>query len=271
MLSYCYVGHGYATNKLTINQKKIVQLLSYFGIIYIPQKQSVIASDLFFYPTSIAINMIFQTSNTYNNNQKNKIKQATDDDADILVDKQNKTTTSTTNTNLSSYNSNISNNLRIIVQTNFQVVAYISNELHFAMLSLFVDISIRFPNMAIGRITRNKAKEAYKVGITVQQIIDFMTIHAHQETKKKNSFFVVPENVQDQLVLWEMENHRIKEDDAVVIDFKDIQGVTRENFKFLIKNLKHVNVILWSDDQQMVIAISTKSFQYVQAYIKENL
>jgi hypothetical protein len=42
--------------------------------------------------------------------------------------------------------------LDVIVETNMQVVAYVSSELHLAMLKLFVDISIRMPNMAMGKV-----------------------------------------------------------------------------------------------------------------------
>jgi hypothetical protein len=45
--------------------------------------------------------------------------------------------------------------LTIIVETNFQVVAYVNSNLHLAMLSLFVDTRtmIRLPNMVSSAIS----------------------------------------------------------------------------------------------------------------------
>ena len=65
--------------------------------------------------------------------------------------------------------------LHVLVQTNFQVTAYLDNALHLAMLSLFVDIRVRLPNSVIGTISRASIKEAYRTGITAAQIINFLT------------------------------------------------------------------------------------------------
>jgi hypothetical protein len=38
------------------------------------------------------------------------------------------------------------------VETNMQVVAYCESDLHLAMLKLFVEVDVRMPNMAMGKV-----------------------------------------------------------------------------------------------------------------------
>ena len=108
----------------------------------------------------------------------------------------------------------LSLDLRIIVETNFQVCAYVNSELHLDMLKLFVDVSIRMPNMAFGSITRAKAKKAFSMGITAAQVAEFLTAHAHQSTRENSQ--IIPSNVTEQLILWEAEMVRIDTDDVTV-------------------------------------------------------
>ena len=87
----------------------------------------------------------------------------------------------------------------VIVQTNFQLVAYVTSTLHIAMLSLFTDIHTRLPNMALGMVTRASVKEAYRMGIRAAQIIGFLKSHAHPRVADRAEG-VVPENVTDQML-----------------------------------------------------------------------
>jgi hypothetical protein len=92
--------------------------------------------------------------------------------------------------------SSMSAHFYVIVETNSQVVAYVSSDLHLAMLRLFVDITVRMPNMAMGRVTRERAKAAYRIGIRAEQIIDFLASHAHPiVSNRTDGLPVIPENV----------------------------------------------------------------------------
>ncbi len=59
----------------------------------------------------------------------------------------------------------------IILETNYRLYAYTSNPLRVAVLSLFVTIKARFPNLVVGSITRDSVKSALANGITAEQII----------------------------------------------------------------------------------------------------
>lgn len=85
-----------------------------------------------FYPTQAAINMLFKSVKT--------------SDEDLEKDKNERNNGNMTDTKTAV--------IRIIVETNLQVIAYVTSDLHLAMLKLFVDLSVRMPNMAMGKITR---------------------------------------------------------------------------------------------------------------------
>ena len=63
--------------------------------------------------------------------------------------------------------------LAIIVQTNFQICAYTTSELHVSMLGLFCDETQyrRLPNVCFFKITRDSVKSAFQFGIGAGQVI----------------------------------------------------------------------------------------------------
>ena len=55
----------------------------------------------------------------------------------------------------------------------------IANELEIAILNLFVDIRIRYPNLVVGKLDRAHVKSAMEKGISAAQIISYLQSHAH--------------------------------------------------------------------------------------------
>ena len=111
--------------------------------------------------------------------------------------------------------SNLSNGLEIIVETNMQVIAYLQSPLHLALLGLFVELTVQLPNVAMGCITRDRAKAAFRMGVRVSQIVDFLCVHAHPLTRSNQP--IIPTNVVDQLVLWENERLRVHDCPAILM------------------------------------------------------
>ena len=58
----------------------------------------------------------------------------------------------------------------IIVETNYRIYAYTDSHLKISLLALFSDLMYRFPNMVVAALTRETAREAFKMGITAQQV-----------------------------------------------------------------------------------------------------
>lgn len=252
MLSYCSQGRGYLMEALTPAQRQLVFEFSQVGIIYL---EAVTATH--FYPTKVAVNMLFgamdllqggaaipSTSNS--NSLSLSIRNDDDDDDD--------------------YSSDLA--LKVIVETNNQVVAYLSSDIHLAMLQLFVDIHIRMPNMVIGKITKEKAREAFRLGIAAYQIIDFLMLHAHPMLRSRVP--IVPENITDQFAIWEAENQRIEANDAVVVDFRDVDDFAQSAYRSLVDNLQHARVLLWEGGEgQRMVAVTTEGFKMVQSAVDQ--
>jgi transcription initiation factor TFIIH subunit 4 len=78
----------------------------------------------------------------------------------------------------------------IIIETNYRVYAYTSSPLQIAILSLFLELKSRFKNMVMGVLSRESVKEAFSNGITSEQIISFLTTHAHPEMRKQVIFLL---------------------------------------------------------------------------------
>lgn len=96
----------------------------------------------------------------------------------------------------------VGSELLIVVETNFKIYAYTNSTLHVAMLSVFVDIVARLPNLAIGFITRESLRSALIHGISAQQIYDFLMKHVHPKMRQNSP--IIPENIADQIYLWEV-------------------------------------------------------------------
>ncbi|KAJ9100937.1 hypothetical protein QFC19_005333 [Naganishia cerealis] len=60
----------------------------------------------------------------------------------------------------------------LILETNYKIYAYTSNELQIAILNLFVDIRVRYPNLIVGKLERDTVKRAMEEGITAGQVRD---------------------------------------------------------------------------------------------------
>jgi transcription initiation factor TFIIH subunit 4 len=127
LLSDCKFGNCYPIEALTRSQKQLVNEFSKIGLIYM---RNILSTR--FYPTQVAINMLFKSVKT--------------SDEELEKDKNERN-----NGNMNDKKTAV---IRIIVETNLQVIAYVTSDLHLAMLKLFVDLSVRMPNMAMGKITR---------------------------------------------------------------------------------------------------------------------
>lgn len=106
----------------------------------------------------------------------------------------------------------------LILETNYRVYAYTSNELEIAILNLFVNITIRYPNLIVGHLDRRHVKAAMDKGISAYQIISYLTTHAHPQMYNHPPPLLHP-SVTDQLHLWDRERNRVQAQDSEYPDF----------------------------------------------------
>ena len=244
LLSDCKFGNCYPIEALTKSQKQLVFEFSKIGLIYM---RSILSSR--FYPTRAAINMLFKS--TRNDVEKMQGRDSAGSSSDPNARSENPMGSSS----VSSHSRGVNNHeLKIIVETNLQVIAYVTSDLHLAMLKLFVDLAVRMPNMAIGKITRERSKEAFRMGIRASQVIEFLQSHAHPKAMTRGDS-IVPDNVSDQLLLWEAERYRVQADDVILLDFAELRGITRQSFSNIFMYTKKLNVCLWGNEAKMLLAV----------------
>jgi transcription initiation factor TFIIH subunit 4 len=101
----------------------------------------------------------------------------------------------------------------IVLETNYRICAYTTSTLQIAILNLFTDIKFRFGNMVCGMLSQESTREAFDSGITADQIISYLTSHAHPEMQKhaiSNKLMTpLPASVRDQIRLWYLDRQRL--------------------------------------------------------------
>lgn len=229
-MSYAQPYRKYSVSHLSKGQRVLLSFLVQLGVVYIDPTESPISS---FYLSKQAVNILFPVGSKELNSQ------------DSLLTSSLSTTP-----------------MKIIVETNLQVIAYASNELHIKLLSLFVDIRLRLPNMVMGEITREKIKEAYARGISPDQIVHFLASNSHEITHNQQGIMsAIPPNVIDELFLWRSEEHEIERKPCVLVQLDPDSFPTRR-FEELKKNAIKSGGCLWVDPQPLSMKIIVTSATY---------
>ncbi|KAL7757466.1 hypothetical protein ACKLNR_011993 [Fusarium oxysporum f. sp. zingiberi] len=244
MLSFLFVlasmelGRAYDTNALTEQRKNMLPSLVDFGLIYIPNhKRSM------FFPTRLA------TTLTSSSNSLRSISDgvAAATAAALQPGQSGAPGGSVTAANTEQRGS-------VIIETNYRIYAYTQSTLQIAVLALFTKLAMRFPDMVAGRISRQSIRQAIQFGITAEQIISYLSAHAHDQmhrTAALNNKPVLPPTVVDQIRLWQLENERMKTTSGFL--FKSFED-DRE-YKDIARFAEEVGVLVWKNDaRQMFFA-----------------
>ena len=264
MLADCQLGRAYPINALTKSQRQMMFELYKIGLIYIRD----VATSKRFYPTRAAVDILFRTERAPQGRVNETVGMLSSSSSNAVGDASSSATQPSGPGGLGGGSLGSAQKLHIIVETNLQVTAYLTTDLHLAMVRLFVDVSIIMPNMAMGRITRDRSKQAFQTGIRATQIIDFLKAHAHPATLTRPS--PVPANVSDQLFLWEAEGFRVHAEDAVVVDVSNVRGIHPQAFKELYVHAKKMDVCLWVSEAKMMLAVIPDGLDLVTTYIQDH-
>ncbi|SNX84600.1 probable TFB2 - TFIIH subunit (transcription/repair factor) [Melanopsichium pennsylvanicum] len=150
----------------------------------------------------------------------------------------------------------------IILETNYRLYAYTSNPLRVAVLSLFVTIKARFPNLVVGSITRDSVKSALANGITAEQIITYLTHHAHLQMHRNDP--LLPVTVSDQIRLWEREKNRVQQNfGSLFTDF-----TSQFDFEEVSNYANQLGVLVWQDQAKRRFFVDEAGNEPVRDYIR---
>ncbi|KAH9943694.1 transcription factor Tfb2-domain-containing protein [Amylocystis lapponica] len=150
----------------------------------------------------------------------------------------------------------------IVLETNYRVYAYTDNPLQIAVLNLFVTLKSRFPNLVIGAITRESVKKALANGITADQIISYLTTHAHPQMRKNKP--LLPVTVQDQIRLWELEKNRVKSEEG----FLYTAFASQADYEYVLNYAKQLDVVLWESPSRRCFFGSVDGHANIRGFIE---
>lgn len=203
-LGSCRIGEGYFSSVLGSKSARVLMKdFARFGLLFVCR----VAGKTAFYPTRVAVNLVAS-------NEKGGSRQS-----DALLPSVAATRSLEEAMNAPDPTRS---HLAVIVQTNFQVVAYTRSRLHISTLGLFCDVQSykRLPNVVFFHLTRDSIKSAFRLGVTADQILRFLQVHAHPMMRSGNQP-MPPANVRDQILLWDRERRRVVMDEVWVHQCRD--------------------------------------------------
>lgn len=153
-----------------------------------------------------------------------------------------------------------SNKLILVVEKNFKVYAYTSVNLHVSLLALFTKVEVCLPNLVVATITRRSVMTALEKGIRASQLHDFLARRVHPAVTG------VPENVTDQLYLWERERERVSFKSAVWLfgfDSLDVFYAAREY-------LTGLNALAWASVETREIVFQKSALDAFKLWLASN-
>ena len=203
-LGSCRIGEGYFSSVLGSKSARVLMKdFARFGLLFVCR----VAGKTAFYPTRVAVNLV--ASNEKGGSRR----------SDALLPGVAATRSLEEAMNAPDPTRS---HLAVIVQTNFQVVAYTRSKLHISTLGLFCDVQSykRLPNVVFFHLTRDSIKSAFRLGVTADQILRFLQVHAHPMMRSGNQP-MPPANVRDQILLWDRERRRVVMDEVWVHQCRD--------------------------------------------------
>ena len=252
LVSSLELGMAYSTSTLDETQQRCLSDLVSLGLVYQATLGDGVTPAKYFYPTRLATTL-------------------TSDSA---------TTLSATNTSVGTSLSQKANRSNIsaaskgfiVVETNYRVYAYTSSPLQIALLSLFINLRSRHPNLVTGKMSKASIQRAVQAGITAEQIISYLTSHAHPQMRRhaaaeqaallargtataaqiQRSVPILPATILDQIHLWQLERDRMTTTPGFL--FRDFSSL--QEYEDVVRYADETGVLVWRDDGKRLFFIT---------------
>ncbi|GAV77919.1 Tfb2 domain-containing protein, partial [Cephalotus follicularis] len=150
----------------------------------------------------------------------------------------------------------------VVVETNFRLYAYSTSKLHVEILRLFARIEYQLPNLIVGAITKESLYNAFENGISGEQIITFLQQNSHPRVADRIPS--VPENVTDQIRLWESDLNRIE---MALAHFYD-EFPSRDVFEAACDFAREWSGLLWEDAQKMRLVVKAEVHMHMRDFLR---
>jgi Transcription factor Tfb2/Transcription factor Tfb2 (p52) C-terminal domain len=253
-LTFARPGCPYAASSLKKDCRTMIKDLSLFGLLCTMK----IGKTNIFYPTRLAMQLVGSSSSSSSNNTTTK------SNTNALWSTSSKLLESSLNLP----DPTDSSHLAIIVQTNFQLAAYTTSELHVSMLGLFCDVGTirRLPNVVFMQITRDSIKSAFSLGIKAQQILRFLQKHTHPKLRSNTLFdSPVPGNVVDQIWLWDRELYRVQF--IKVYQHTCVMGI--DEYKAVLQYVVDKKYYNYTNERKQLLLFDYKHYDRIQSFVRQ--
>ena len=251
-LSFSRFGECYSAASLSKDGRTIMKDLAKFGILYAKK----VGKASVFYPTRIAMQLVGSSSDSKGGGGSGGMWSLS---------------SKALESSLAHPSPKDSSHLAIIVQTNFQLCAYTTSELHVSMLGLFCDVHTirRLPNVVFMSITRDSIKAAFSLGIQAQQILRFLEKHAHPKLRAPGAASAagatgpLPPNVVDQVFLWDKERSRVEWNEVF-----SHQCMLAGEFQAVLAFSLELGAHVWSNEHRNQLFLRYPHAERVQTFVR---
>ncbi|KAL8472108.1 hypothetical protein ACS0TY_029364 [Phlomoides rotata] len=151
----------------------------------------------------------------------------------------------------------------VVVETNFRMYAYSTSKLHCEILRLFARIEYQLPNLIVGAITKESLYKAFLNGITGEQIVSFLQQNAHPRVAERVPS--VPENVTDQIRLWEADLNRVEMIPSHLYD----EFPSREVFEATCDFAREYGGLLWENSKKMRLVAKGEIHTQMKEFLRK--
>jgi len=152
----------------------------------------------------------------------------------------------------------------LVVETNFRVYTYSDSALQLAVVSTFCDMTYRFGNMSVGVLTRESVRRALSVGITANQIIDYLRTNAHDQMLKEAP--IVPPTITDQIRLWELERDRFIFDEGVLYS----NFISDDEYSSLRNYARQIDALMWESAGGRMLVVTPSGHELIKQWKNQN-
>ncbi|PSR98579.1 RNA polymerase II transcription factor B subunit like [Actinidia chinensis var. chinensis] len=295
-LSFHVTGDAYNMNTLTDTQINVIKDLADLGLAKLQQGRK----ESWFIPTKLATNLSISLSDLSSRKQERGLDSAdlisfflelsfhvtgdaynmntlTDTQINVIKDladlglaklqqgrKESWFIPTKLATNLSISLSDLSSRKQgfVVVETNFRVYAYSSSKLHCEILRLFSRVEYQLPNLIVGAITKESLYNAFENGIMAEQIISFLQQNAHPRVAERMPS--VPENVTDQIRLWESDMNRVEMAPAYYYD----EFPSREVYEAACDYARQYGGLLWDESKRMRLVVKAEIHMHMREFLR---
>ncbi|XP_073278106.1 general transcription and DNA repair factor IIH subunit TFB2 isoform X1 [Primulina huaijiensis] len=150
----------------------------------------------------------------------------------------------------------------VVVETNFRMYAYSSSKLHCEILRLFSRVEYQLPNLIVCAITKESLYKAFQHGITAEQIVSFLQQNAHPRVAERIPS--VPENVTDQIRLWESDLNRVEMTPAHLYD----EFPSRDVYEAACDFAREYGGLLWENSKKMRLVVKADIFTEMKEFLR---